>query len=116
MTMITATLASALFAAVAGARRLVDALTSWRQSRRDYRVLYEMDDRTLGDLGLTRSDLRDATAVDYFDDPTLILAARAIERSGRPVAASPAIAAGPSIKAEACTRTAVATGTAIPCN
>jgi uncharacterized protein YjiS (DUF1127 family) len=94
MAMITATLASAFIAAVGFARRQVQTMTSWRQARRDYAALCEMDDKSLGDLGLSRSDIRDATAAGYFGDPTLIVAARAVERRhGRRAV----VVAGPSI-------------------
>ncbi|MFX5574630.1 DUF1127 domain-containing protein, partial [Acinetobacter baumannii] len=80
MAMITATLASAFFSVVAVARRQVQVLNSWRQARQDYAALCEMDDKTLADLGLSRGDLRDATAAGYFGDPTVIVATRAAER------------------------------------
>jgi uncharacterized protein YjiS (DUF1127 family) len=83
MPLITATLASALFAVAAIARRQVAAIGFWHRARRDYRILCEMDDNLLQDLGLTRSDLRDATAAGYFDNPTSIIADRAAERSGQ---------------------------------
>lgn len=95
MAMITATLASAFFSVVAVARRQVQAVNSWRQARQDYAALCEMDDKTLADLGLSRGDLRDATAAGYFGDPTVIVATRAAERGhGRRPQAS---VTGPSI-------------------
>jgi uncharacterized protein YjiS (DUF1127 family) len=43
-----------------------------------------LDDRMLADIGLTRSDLRDAYAEPLWHDPTAVLARRAAERrSGR---------------------------------
>ena len=43
-----------------------------------------LDDRMLADIGLTRSDLRDAYAEPLWHDPTDVLARRAAERrSGR---------------------------------
>ncbi|WP_170181920.1 DUF1127 domain-containing protein [Phreatobacter stygius] len=80
MAMITATLASAFFSVVGVARRQVQVINSWRQARQDYAALCEMDDKTLADLGLSRGDLRDATAAGYFGDPTVIVATRAAER------------------------------------
>ena len=94
MPMFAATLSSALISVVAVVRRQAEVLRNWNQARDDYRMLCEMDDKTLADLGLTRGDLRDATAAGYFGDPTVVIAARAAERHGvrRPVAF-----AGPSI-------------------
>jgi uncharacterized protein YjiS (DUF1127 family) len=94
MPMFAATLSSALLSVVAVVRRQAEVLRNWRQSREDYRMLCEMDEKTLADLGLTRSDVRDATAAGYFGDPTLIIATRAAERHGirRPMSFT-----GPSI-------------------
>ncbi|MEP9350335.1 DUF1127 domain-containing protein [Xanthobacter sp. KR7-225] len=39
-----------------------------------------LDDHMLSDIGLTRADLRDATAGPLLSDPTRILALRASER------------------------------------
>lgn len=94
MPMFAATLSSALFSVVAVARRQAEVFRNWRESRDSYRMLCQMDDKTLSDLGLTRSDLRDATAAGYFGDPTVIVAARASERQGR---RRPARLLGPSI-------------------
>ena len=67
----------------AAARRWLAAIHSWYRARRDYRILCEMDDYVLRDLGLTRSDLWYATRRCGLDDPTSIVAARAAERTGR---------------------------------
>ena len=48
--------------------------------RRDARMLLGVDDRMLADIGLTRSDLRDAYAEPLWHDPTDVLARRARER------------------------------------
>jgi uncharacterized protein YjiS (DUF1127 family) len=48
--------------------------------RRDARMLAGMDDRMLGDIGLTRSDLRDAYAQPLWRDPTDVLAGRARDK------------------------------------
>jgi uncharacterized protein YjiS (DUF1127 family) len=54
------------------------------KNRRDAGRLAGLDDRMLADIGLTRSDLRDAYAEPLWHDPTDILARRAAERrSGR---------------------------------
>lgn len=83
MTTIADTFTSALVAVAAVVRRNVVVLRNWSQARKDYRALCEMDDKSLSDLGLTRADLRDATAAGYFGDPTVVVAARAAERAGR---------------------------------
>ena len=96
MAMITATLASALIQVAAVTRRQVEAVKSWRQARRDYAALCEMDDNTLADLGLSRGDLRDATAAGFFGDPTVIVATRAAER-GHGRRPQPTALVGPSL-------------------
>lgn len=83
MTTFADTVTSGLFAVARIVRRKVVALRNWHNARKDYRALCEMDDKTLSDLGLTRADLRDATASGYFGDPTSVVAARAAERAGR---------------------------------
>jgi uncharacterized protein YjiS (DUF1127 family) len=50
------------------------------QNRRAAAMLATMDDRMLADIGLNRSDLRDAYAEPLWRDPTEVLAARANER------------------------------------
>jgi len=50
------------------------------KNRHDAAILAEMDDRMLADIGLTRSDLRDAISEPLWSDPTAILASRAQER------------------------------------
>jgi uncharacterized protein YjiS (DUF1127 family) len=57
------------------------------KNRRNARMMAGMDDRMLADIGLTRSDLRDAYAQPLWRDPTDVLAGRArdkrINRRGR---------------------------------
>jgi uncharacterized protein YjiS (DUF1127 family) len=57
------------------------------KNRRNARMLAGMDDRMLADIGLSRSDLRDAYAQPLWRDPTDVLAGRArdkrIHRRGR---------------------------------
>jgi uncharacterized protein YjiS (DUF1127 family) len=48
--------------------------------RRAAQVLARFDDHMLADIGLTRADLRDAYAGPLWDDPTVLLRARALER------------------------------------
>ena len=66
------------------------------KNRHAARMLAKLDDRMLADIGLTRSDLRDAYAVSPWQDPTDMLARRAAERRGsrrRRTAAKPATSA-----------------------
>ncbi len=48
--------------------------------RRDFATLASFDDRALADIGLSRQDLRDATALPLGADPTSLFAERARER------------------------------------
>ncbi len=48
--------------------------------RHDAQVLAGLDERMLKDIGLTRSDLRDAYAEPLWRDPTAVLIERAGER------------------------------------
>jgi len=50
------------------------------KNRRDATMLAGMDEHMLRDIGLTRSDLRDAYAEPLWRDPTDILAARVKDR------------------------------------
>jgi uncharacterized protein YjiS (DUF1127 family) len=50
------------------------------KNRHDAMTLAQFDDRMLTDIGLTRSDLRDAYSEPLWRDPTNILASRAHER------------------------------------
>jgi uncharacterized protein YjiS (DUF1127 family) len=50
------------------------------KNRRDAAMLAGMDDRMLRDIGLNRSDLRDAYAEPLWRDPTDVLAARVKDR------------------------------------
>lgn len=62
--------------------RFVGGIESWLQARRDFGRLCELSERDLRDLGLRGSDLRDASAVPYFGDPTAIISLGAEERRG----------------------------------
>ncbi|BBE72330.1 DUF1127 domain-containing protein [Oharaeibacter diazotrophicus] len=46
------------------------------RNRAAVRSLGDLDDYLLADIGLTRADLREATAVPLTDDPSRLLAAR----------------------------------------
>ena len=61
---------------VAGLQKLARAV----KHRRDANMLASLDDRMLADIGLTRSDLRDAYAEPLWRDPTDVLAGRAFEK------------------------------------
>ncbi len=50
------------------------------RNRRVAASLAGLDDHMLADIGLTRSDLRDAYSEPLWHDPTDVLAARAAER------------------------------------
>lgn len=58
-----------------GIWRLVVAI----KHRRELAHLADFDDRTLADIGLTRTDLRDASSEPLWRDPTSMLARRAGE-------------------------------------
>jgi uncharacterized protein YjiS (DUF1127 family) len=51
-----------------------------RRHRREANVLAGLDRHMLADIGLTRSDLRDAFSEPFWDDPTSLLRERAQER------------------------------------
>jgi uncharacterized protein YjiS (DUF1127 family) len=51
-----------------------------RQHRRQAKLLAGLDRRMLADIGITRSDVRDAFSEPFWDDPTALLRERALER------------------------------------
>jgi uncharacterized protein YjiS (DUF1127 family) len=59
-----------------GLARFAQAL----RNRRDAALRGALDDRLLADIGLTRSDVRDAYAEPLWRDPTAVLAERMKER------------------------------------
>jgi uncharacterized protein YjiS (DUF1127 family) len=67
---------SVMALALNGMRKFARALKNRRQAV----MLARMDDRMLADIGLNRSDLRDAYAQPLWRDPTDTLASRALER------------------------------------
>jgi uncharacterized protein YjiS (DUF1127 family) len=68
------------------------------KNRRNARMLAGMDDRMLADIGLTRSDLRDAYAEPLWRDPTDMLAGRAREkRCNRPTSVAALQVSAPGI-------------------
>jgi uncharacterized protein YjiS (DUF1127 family) len=60
--------------------RRVLAIRHHRDHRRDLAHLADLDDRMLADIGLMRTDLRDANAELLWQDPTGMLAHRAGRR------------------------------------
>jgi uncharacterized protein YjiS (DUF1127 family) len=69
-----------ILAAARIALRGVDRLLRAFKHRKDVSMLAGFDERMLADIGLTRSDVRDAFAEPLWRDPTAILADRAGER------------------------------------
>jgi uncharacterized protein YjiS (DUF1127 family) len=68
-----------LMAALAHVLRLRRLARAYR-NRSDAAVLAGLDDRMLADIGITRSDVRDALAEPLWQDPTALLRSRALER------------------------------------
>jgi len=82
-TSILTTGSSAFAAITVAAGRCLSMIRGWMRAQRDYRLLCQMDENALRDIGLTSSDLRDATAVGLLGDPTRLIACRADERHAR---------------------------------
>jgi uncharacterized protein YjiS (DUF1127 family) len=85
------TIAAAPFAPIGHAVAAL-AMGVWRlvvaiKHRRELALLADRDDRMLADIGLTRSDLRDAYCEPLWRDPTSLLARR---RACRTAMAAPA--------------------------
>lgn len=51
-----------------------------RRHRREAALLAGLDRRMLADIGITRSDVRDAFSEPFWEDPTALLRERALER------------------------------------
>jgi uncharacterized protein YjiS (DUF1127 family) len=69
-------IARVLVLAATRTRRLA---ASWRR-RQDALMLARADDHVLADLGLSRSDVVDAFSGPPWEDPTIMLRSRALER------------------------------------
>jgi uncharacterized protein YjiS (DUF1127 family) len=67
-------------------------LSRARRHRREASQLAGLDRHMLADIGISRADLRDAFSEPFWEDPTALLAERAIERRmNRAVAHSQAV-------------------------
>lgn len=73
-------LARALAALAGHARHSVKQFAERVRNRHEAMRLADLDDRMLADIGLNRSDLRDAYAEPPWRDPSDVLARRAAER------------------------------------
>ena len=84
ITSLTISAAALLGRALSGlagrARRALQQLVERVKNRHDAMRLAELDDRMLADIGLNRSDLRDAFALPPWRDPGGLLARRVAER------------------------------------
>lgn len=60
--------------------RWLKAVAKIRRNRAQARALAQVDGRMLADMGITRSDLRDAFSEPFWEDPTALLRERALER------------------------------------
>ncbi len=58
----------------------ISGLVRGLKHRRDVIALGALDDRSLKDIGLVRSDIAGALATSYFEDPSLVLADRNLDR------------------------------------
>ena len=80
-----ATVLRAALAAIALVTHWLKQLAQARRHRREARALAGLDRYMLADIGITRSDLRDAFSQPFWEDPTELLSERAGERrSNRP--------------------------------
>lgn len=68
--------ASLLSTMASGAKRVARA----RRHRREAAALAHLDRHMLADIGISRSDLRDAFSEPFWEDPTALLRERALER------------------------------------
>jgi uncharacterized protein YjiS (DUF1127 family) len=73
-------LARAFLAVVALVRYWLKELMRVRRHRREARLLAGLDRHMLADIGITRSDLRDAFSEPFWEDPTVLLRERAGDR------------------------------------
>ncbi|HZT26438.1 MAG TPA: DUF1127 domain-containing protein [Pseudolabrys sp.] len=86
--------ARAFLSLLAFVTRWLGGLARARRHRREAMTLAGLDRNILADIGLNRSDLRDAFSTPFWEDPTLLLRERAIERRvNRAMQTAPADAA-----------------------
>jgi uncharacterized protein YjiS (DUF1127 family) len=82
-----ATLARGFAGLALQATRFSNALARALRNRREARVLAGLDRHMLADIGITRSDVRDAFSSPIWEDPTALLRQRVLERRiNRPIA------------------------------
>jgi uncharacterized protein YjiS (DUF1127 family) len=79
----------AFHSVLAGASRAAAWPFRVAAARATLRTLGQMDCRELADIGLTRCDLRDASALPLDRDPSELLVARARERQANALTAPP---------------------------
>ena len=74
------TLVRVFAAALALVTHWLKQLARARRHRREAAMLAGLDRRMLADIGITRSDVRDAFSEPFWEDPTALLRERALER------------------------------------
>jgi uncharacterized protein YjiS (DUF1127 family) len=74
------TLVRAFASLLAMAVHWLKAMARARRHRREAAALAGLDGRMLADIGISRSDVRDAFSEPFWDDPTALLRERALER------------------------------------
>ncbi len=62
------------------AAHIVRTAANRLRNRREVLRLREMDERSLGDIGLSRADVEGALSGRFWDDPSRLLGARDVER------------------------------------
>ena len=95
-----APLGRALAALAGRARRGLKQFAATDKNRHDAMRLAELDDRMLSDIGLNRSDLRDAFAMPPWRDPGGLLARRVAERRGSRHRAQSSCVTVPTVSSE----------------
>ena len=75
-----ATLVRAFVGALALVTYWLKQLARIRRHRRQAATLAGLDRHMLADIGITRSDVRDAFSEPFWEDPTALLRERALER------------------------------------
>jgi uncharacterized protein YjiS (DUF1127 family) len=64
--------------------RQLGSLLTALEHRREVKALTELDERTLKDIGLSRSDVEGALSEPFFRNPSLVLVRTVERRSKRP--------------------------------